>query len=413
VGILAGGIMKQLLRILWLAFALILMCFSHEMYGVESNEQEKRQEGLCTNLVMQGIPFLLAGLGVTSRKARFFSNLHEALNGSENNPTAALIYAARRNYPDIIGPLIQQGADLNHHHNGTYTALHYASFFGYTRVIRELLKYKASTDVVDTDSHVFPVPVLPFDSFTEALASTPYRKLDTLLITPLHCAVRSGCLATVRIFSDHKDLYTLAKNGMTPLNLAIRYGNVPIVRELFFAAATPFGKIKTLVELEESKRRIMTWLLVCNRLQIPKDITKLVVSYMPEDVYNGQMFLQIIPYIQSKTDMRQLLQTCPQLWTKQALNKFSGKLRTSILRGLQKNIQIRVTGFCRKQDASGRRYSDIIQTLPFAEQADGARIRSELSTIFDPENTLNEQGNLIAAYLEEKFKKRIEKQYTH
>jgi Ankyrin repeats (3 copies) len=392
--------MMRFVRIFVLTFDLIIICFFHEIYGAKKKDPVTQESLQRINL--QLLFFGLGALGL-SNKDSCFENLLEALKAAGNNTSEALIYAAIKGYSNIIQTLIKLGADPNYRYNGRYSPLYYAADLGHKDVIRELLQYPASMDVVNIGS---PRRLLEFEALVGALASTPHRKLNNRLYTPLHCAVKNGDLETVRMLSGNRRLYGMAKAGMTPLNLAIRYGNVPIVFELFLGRANRFGKVKTSIELEESKRRIITRLLVFECLKMPTDIIRLLVSYMPEDVYNHQMFLEIIPYIQDKKAMRQLLKSCPRSWTEQALQKFSGKLRARILGAVSSNIKHQVTAFCKRKDASGRTYHDIIQTLRFDGQADGERIRSELSTIFNPFDPENKRKDLISVYVEETYKKR-------
>ena len=81
--------------------------------------------------------------------------------------------------------------------------MHLATRSGHTAIVHALLRYRASVQVMDQDSN-----------------------------TPMHLAVQSGDITTVRLLSKYSSVTSKNKNGYSPYQLALANGHSLIARWL-------------------------------------------------------------------------------------------------------------------------------------------------------------------------------------
>jgi len=93
-------------------------------------------------------------------------NYIDIINNSHQDKETALIAACRENKPDVVDLLCRQGANIEYHGAKGWTALHWASFHGFSGVVEKLLDNGACINVTSDDGHT-PLAVVrwaPWDS---------------------------------------------------------------------------------------------------------------------------------------------------------------------------------------------------------------------------------------------------------
>ena len=79
---------------------------------------------------------------------------------------------------------------------------------------------------------------------------------------------------------------------------------------------------KSIKKLEESKKRILTFLCACKLDQIlkclPADLQKLIISFLPEDIFSVQM----LTYLMSASryeNIASYIKNCPNKWVREVI----------------------------------------------------------------------------------------------
>ena len=118
------------------------------------------------------------------------------------------------------------------------TLLHAAAFYGYTPLLQELLNYSPCKKLIEAQDHDGKTPLHkavwmdPKPDVVELLithGANP-QALNTYGYTPLHWAAKHGHLKSVQILMEQKiDVHALNKNGDSPLDLAIHFGQDEVI----------------------------------------------------------------------------------------------------------------------------------------------------------------------------------------
>ncbi|MGE4168686.1 MAG: ankyrin repeat domain-containing protein [Candidatus Babeliales bacterium] len=185
-------------------------------------------------------------------------------------PYTSLVHeaaATKTDDPHILNLLIEKECNPNLplDLNGE-TPLHWASRFGNIKIVTALLKHNASIDALTVDKKT---------PLHEALLQNPSEKIVSLFLN--HGASNN--------LLDHAH--------RTPLSIAIDKSEFQIVRLLL---VNPPEKYKRKEELDNSKKRIKTFLALCleKYLNIPNDIKFHILSFMPEEIYSPAMLVALL-----------------------------------------------------------------------------------------------------------------------
>ena len=118
------------------------------------------------------------------------------------------------------------------------TPLHAAAFYGYTPLLQDLLNHPPCKKLIEAKDHDGKTPLHkavwmdPKPDVVELLIAqgADPQALNTYDYTPLHWAAKHGHLKSVQILMEQKvDLHALNKNGDSPLDLAIRFGQDAVI----------------------------------------------------------------------------------------------------------------------------------------------------------------------------------------
>jgi len=80
-------------------------------------------------------------------------NYADVINESSQDKESALIAASLDNKADIVDLLCRQGADMDYPGIKGWTALHWASFHGFSRVVEKLIDNGARVNLKSDDGH--------------------------------------------------------------------------------------------------------------------------------------------------------------------------------------------------------------------------------------------------------------------
>ena len=154
-----------------------------------------------------------------------------------------LMVACSNNDSQMVKFLLASHANPNIHTGRKFTALMYAS--GSIKIFKMLLDHNADTNVINLKNQ----NVMHWASFannSQVVDILLKKKCDFVNMkdgegqTPLHIAIRYGQLRIVKQLlqaNTHHDLQDI--NGDTPLNIACKHGHLEIVKQLLQAQADP------------------------------------------------------------------------------------------------------------------------------------------------------------------------------
>ena len=129
----------------------------------------------------------------------------------DSNSWTVLPAASREGYKDVVGLLLDRGADANNSDGDGWTVLHTASQEGHVDIVRSLLDHGADANRSDSEGWI-----------------------------PLHTASQEGHYTVVRMLLDHGAVADHpARDGWTPLQAASHESHDDIVRLLLDYGATP------------------------------------------------------------------------------------------------------------------------------------------------------------------------------
>ncbi len=157
------------------------------------------------------------------------------INKQNQRGLTPLGFAAKKNSPEIIGLLVEGGADLEAKNAGDFTALGLATRGGHKATTEALLKKGAKANVQSASTKITPLHEAAKDGYLEIVELLINQKdglkanvnaTTTDLITPLHYAAEKGHPEVVKsLIGMGSDPNAKDTKGNTPLILSARWGN--------------------------------------------------------------------------------------------------------------------------------------------------------------------------------------------
>ncbi|XP_013411085.1 ankyrin repeat domain-containing protein 17 [Lingula anatina] len=135
----------------------------------------------------------------------------------------ALTLAARGGHLDTVRVLLDAGCDIDKPSKNMQTALAWATFYGNTEMVRELLARKACPDTMDTTLNKAPIVIAATYGYTEiaSLLLNANCEVNGYEFPPLHEAVRNNYLSIVKLLIERgADVNAIDHGGYTPLHHA-------------------------------------------------------------------------------------------------------------------------------------------------------------------------------------------------
>lgn len=158
------------------------------------------------------------------------------LNAQDRPP---ILIASWRGNPEIIYTLVKNGANINFATSENNTVLHNLAGAGKTKSVKIALKYGADANVVNSAGKL-PVHNAVIDGYSEIVELLiPHTndvnfKEQNLGNTPLHIASVNGDLESVKVLLAASANTGITNNaGKLPLDYAIKYGNVSVVKYFY------------------------------------------------------------------------------------------------------------------------------------------------------------------------------------
>jgi ankyrin repeat protein len=166
------------------------------------------------------------------------------VNAEDYDRWAPLDEAAPAGFRDIVQLLLDAGSKVVAPDYYGFTALHFTAAQGHTAIVQLLLKKGADANFCDKEKEESSTPLL------EAATAGHHETAKALIAggalvntahrngwTPLHAAIMSGNVPTVRVLLENGVKFTADAEGWTPLHTAVLKGNKFIVELLLINGA--------------------------------------------------------------------------------------------------------------------------------------------------------------------------------
>lgn len=204
--------------------------------------EKSYEEGLLSLItngigLTQGTKNAALSLAVKSGQSQFLELLINAGASVETKyrGNSVLYIASEQGYSEVVGCLLQYGANCNVRGSMEKTALYIAAKLGHLSVIRLLLAAKASFDTIHSGYSPFHTAIFwGHYSIVEILINygAPLNAPATNGATPLHIAAHKGHCSIVKLLLEKGADKASLFNGYSLLHTAVEAGHLEVVKEL-------------------------------------------------------------------------------------------------------------------------------------------------------------------------------------